>query len=144
MNMARATVGICLGLCVAISFVFVAAQVLPLVGITDDRAEYVVCFAAWALCALWASYRTPIRAARELLWLVAAVTTAIPIVHGLATGWWLWISAAAGQHALFGVDLVALALATAFAMLADATVKRSRDGDPHSVWADTVAIDAAR
>lgn len=84
MNMARAVVGICPGQCVAIAFGYVAAQVLPLVAITDDRAEYIVCFSAWALCALWAAYRAPTRAARELLWPAAAVTAAIPIVHGLA------------------------------------------------------------
>lgn len=142
-NMARATVGICLGLCVALSLGFVAVQVLPLTGIPAGRAEYVVCLGAWALCALWAARRAPVRAARELLWVAAAVTAAIPIVHGLATGWWIWTSLAAGQYALFGVDLVAWAMGAAFAMLARATARRGRQGDPNSVWADQPAADGA-
>ncbi|HEY9112625.1 MAG TPA: PepSY-associated TM helix domain-containing protein [Rhodanobacteraceae bacterium] len=140
-NMARATVGICLGLCVAVSLSFVAAQVLPLAGINGGRAEYAVCFGAWALCALWAARRAPIRAARELLWLAAAVTAVIPVAHGLATGWWFWISTAAGQYALSGVDLVALAMGLAFAMLARAVARRGHRGDPYSVWADDAAVD---
>lgn len=137
MYMARATVGICLGLCVAISASFVAAQVLPFVGIQGGHAEYAICFATWAVCALWAARRLPIRAARELLWLASIVTAAVPVAHGLATGWWPWTSIAARQPALSGVDLVALALALAFALLARATAKRGREGDPHSVWSDT-------
>lgn len=135
-NMARATVGICIGLCVAISVSFVAAQALPALGVEGGRAEYWACFGSWALCALWAARRPPSRAARELLWLAAAVTALVPIVHGLATGWWIWTSAAAGHSALFGIDLGALALAAGFAALARATARRSRHGGPHSVWAD--------
>lgn len=135
MNMARATVGVCLGLCVAISLSFVAAQVLP-----GKHAEYLVCFGAWALCALWAARRAPICTARELLWLAAAITTAIPIAHGLATGWWLWTSFAARQYTLFGVDLIALAMAAAFSMLARAATRRGHQGDPCSVWADDATV----
>src|SRR5699024_2806765 len=53
-NMARATVGICIGSCVAVSVAFVAAQVLPTMGI-GGRGGYVACFASWALCVLLAA-----------------------------------------------------------------------------------------
>lgn len=142
-SMARATVGVCLGLCVAISASFVAAQVLPSIGSTGRRLQYAVCFCTWALCALWAAWRPPIRAARELLWLAATITAAISVVHGLMTGWWPWTSAAAGQYALFGVDLVALAMAAGFAMLARTAARRGRGGDPHSVWATPATPDIA-
>ncbi len=127
-NMARATVGICLGFCVAISVAFVASQLLP-AGVRWS------CFVSWTFCALWASRRPPIAAARELLWLAAIVTAIIPIAHGIATGWWLWRSAAAGHGALFAIDAVALALAFAFAELARASSRRARGGDANSVWA---------
>src|SRR3546814_13008174 len=78
----------------------------------------------------------PARAARELLWLAAAVTVAIPLTHGLATGMWPWTSAVAGHWAPFWVDAVALAMAFAFARLARASTRRARDGAPHSVWAN--------
>src|SRR3546814_744957 len=77
----------------------------------------------------------PARAARELLWLAAAVTVAIPLTHGLATGMWPWTSAVAGHWAPFWVDAVALAMAFAFARLARASTRRAREGAPNSVWA---------
>ncbi len=135
-NMARATVGVCIGLCVAVSVAFVAAQVLPATGWSDGRGEYVACFASWVLCALWATWRAPARAARELLWLAAVVTACVPVAHGVTTGWWPWTAALAGHPDLVGIDLGALALAFGFAALARATTRRARDGDRHSVWAD--------
>lgn len=140
LNMARATTGICIGVCVAISATFVAAQLLPWLGSRFGwnvaTGEHWVCFGSWALCALWASRRAPVRAAQELLWLAAIVTAAIPLVHGLTTGWWFWRSAATGHMALFGVDIVALALAVGFATLARAAARRGRHGESNSVWTD--------
>lgn len=141
--MARATAGLCIGVCVAISATFVAAQLLPplavRLGWNIGAGEHWVCFASWLLCALWASWRPPARAAQELLWLAAIVTAMIPAAHGVATGWWFWRSAAAGHSALFGIDIVALAIAIGFASLARATARRGRDGDPRSVWANPVS-----
>src|SRR3546814_20120190 len=83
--MARATVGICIGFCVAVSAAFVAAQVFEaLAPARVDAGIRWTCFVAWAACATWAAVRTPARAARELLWLAAAVTVAIPLPHGLS------------------------------------------------------------
>lgn len=133
--MARATVGICIGLCVAVSATFVAAQLLPMLGGNVDVGERWVCFVSWALCVLWASWRAPLHAARELLWLAAIITALVPLAHGIATGWWFWRSAAAGHGALFAIDLGALALAIGFASLARATSRRSHEGATNSVWA---------
>jgi uncharacterized iron-regulated membrane protein len=133
-NMARATVGICLGFCVAVSAAFVASQLLPVIGLHSDAGVRWSCFASWLVCALWASRRPPIAAARELLWLAAVVTAMVPVAHGIATGWWLWHSAAAGHVALFAVDSVALVMAFVFAGLARAAARRRRLGDPNSVW----------
>lgn len=136
-NMARATVGVCIGLCVAISAAFVAVQVLERAAPDAvDAGMRWTCFGSWALCALWAALRAPAQAARELLWTAAAVTAAIPLAHGLASGWWMWTSAAAGQWALFWVDGMALAMALGFAALARATTRRARHGEPNSVWAE--------
>jgi uncharacterized iron-regulated membrane protein len=135
--MARATVGICIGVCVAISAAFVAAQLLPALGWHTAAGERWICFGSWALCATWASWRAPLRAARELLWLAAVVTTLVPLAHGLGTGWWFWRSAAAGHDALWAIDLGALAMAAGFAALARATARRGRDGEANSVWATT-------
>lgn len=136
-NMARATVGVCIGLVVAISAAFVAAQVLERVAPPSVEAGIRwVCFLTWGACALWAALRRPAQAARELLWAAAVVTALVPLAHGALSGWWWWTSAGHGHWALFWVDAVALAMAVGFAVLARATTRRARHGDPHSVWAD--------
>ena len=141
-TMARATVGICIGLCVAIPTAAVAAQACALLashqGWQTGSAERWVCFAAWLGCILWAARRPPIRAARELLWLAAVTTLLVPLSHGLATGAWFWRSIAAGHGALAAIDLGAVALALGFAWLARVTARRSRHGNPNSVWAEPV------
>lgn len=140
LNMARATVGACIGLCVAVSIAFVAAQAMealaPGDGMAVSRGVTWACFASWIACFGWAMRRTPARAARELLWAAAFATAAIPLAHGIASGWWFWRSASAGHWALFWIDAVALAMAAGFARLALATAKRAREGEPNSVWAD--------
>lgn len=137
-NMARATVGVCIGLCVAVSAAFVAAQGLEWLaqrrGLDVAAGISWVCFVGWGSCALWAALRPPVRGAQELLWAASAVTLLVPMAHGLATGWWLWRSAGAGQWDLFAIDAGALALAFGFAALARATSRRARLGEPNSVW----------
>ena len=104
----------------------------------------VACFSAWALCALWAALRPPIRAAHELLWAAAVTTMLIPLAHGIATGAWWWTSAAAGQWALFAIDAGAIAMAVGFAWLARVTARRMRSGEANSVWALAPVAVAAR
>ena len=137
-NIARATVGACIGLCVAVSVAFVATQALESMAqvrpLDVDAGIRWACFGSWALCLAWAAWRPPIRAAQELLWLAAGTTLLIPVAHGAATGWWLWRSAAAGHWNLFCIDAGAIALAVGFAALARATARRARLGEPNSVW----------
>lgn len=131
--LARLTVGVCLGLCAAVSAAFVAAALAPLTDVTAP--ERWTCFATWATCVVWTIVRRPIRAAHDLLWLSAVLSALVPIAHGITSGWWFWRSAAAGHAALLGVDLVALGMACAFVALARATARRARVGDRNSVWA---------
>lgn len=139
-NMARATVGVCIGLCVAVSSAFVTAQALEhLAPQHVDAGIRWACFSTWAACALWAAVRRPAQAARELLWAAAGVTLLVPVSHGALTGWWWWASAGHGYWPLFWVDTVALAMALGFAVLARATARRAREGEPNSVWADARA-----
>lgn len=138
LNLARATVGACIGLCVAVSVAFVATQLLEMTAgsreINVASGISWACFGSWALCMLWAALRPPVRAARELLWTAAVTTLLVPIAHGAATGWWLWRSAAAGHWNLFWIDAGAIAMAFGFAALARATARRARLGEPNSVW----------
>jgi hypothetical protein len=143
--MARATVGICVGVCVAISAAAVASQGFGWLAAHEgwhaDIAERWVRFATWLGCILWSARRPPSRAARELLWLAAVVTLMIPLVHGLTTGAWFWRSIAAGHGSLAAIDLGALALALGLAWLARVTARRGLHGNPHSVWAEPMAAD---
>ncbi|KAF1692884.1 PepSY-associated TM helix domain-containing protein [Pseudoxanthomonas koreensis] len=139
-NMARATVGGCIGLCVAGSVAFVAAQAAErFAPEAVDAGIRRACFATWGLCALWAALRPPARAARELLSAAAVATALGPVAHGAFNGGWPWRSIADGHWAPFWVDVVALLMAAGFAALAQASAKRARYGDPNSVWADPVA-----
>ncbi|HEY5804211.1 MAG TPA: PepSY-associated TM helix domain-containing protein [Lysobacter sp.] len=140
LGMARATVGVCIGVCVAISVAFVATQLAqwPSLRIAGDLELTIrtACFVAWALCALWAALRPPVRAAQELLWAAAITTALVPLAHGAVTGAWFWLTAMQGQWSLFAIDAGALAMAFGFGWLARATSRRARDGEPNSVWAD--------
>ncbi len=111
-NMARATVGVCIGLCVAISIAFGTALVLErLAPSAVDHGIRWACFGSWAACALWAALRRPAQAARELLWAAAVSTALVPVLHGALNGDWLWRAAARGHWPLFWVDAIALAMA---------------------------------
>jgi uncharacterized iron-regulated membrane protein len=142
--MAKATVGFCIGVCVAISAAFVASQLLEAKGaawgLEVATGVNVACFATWAACLAWAALRPPVRAAVELLWAAAVVTAAIPVAHGAMTGAWWWQSAAAGHTALFAIDAGALAMAVGFAWLARVTRKRAEIGEPNSVWASPARV----
>ena len=137
--MARATVGVCIGACVAVSAAFVAAAVLQMPALRGsvalDTGIRAACLVTWVSCMAWAALRPPIRGAQELLWLAAIVTALVPVAHGVATGAWLWTSAAVGDMPLFAIDAGALALSFGFARLALASRKRMHDGDANSVWA---------
>lgn len=137
-RMAQATVGVCIGLCVAVSVAFVASQWLGAMAAPGADVAAAIrrsCFVAWGLSLVWAFLRPPICAARDLLALAAVATATIPVAHGLASGQWLWTSARAGHWDLFIVDAGALALAAGFAALTRATLRRARAGEPNSVWA---------
>ncbi|HEY5851831.1 MAG TPA: PepSY-associated TM helix domain-containing protein [Lysobacter sp.] len=146
LGMARATVGVCIGVCVAISVAFVATQLTqwPALRIAGNLELTIrtACFVTWALCALWAALRPPVRAAQELLWAAAITTALVPLAHGAVTGAWLWVTAMLGQWSLFAIDAGALAMAFGFGWLARATARRARVGEANSVWADPRAHDA--
>ncbi len=76
----------------------------------------------------------PVRAARELLWLAAALSAMIPVALGLANGEWFWHNMRPGHVASALVDVAAL-MAVGFASLARTTARRSCQGESNSVWA---------
>jgi hypothetical protein len=122
------TIGVCLGCIAGISAVFLVAALLPGVSIAGSYA--VVFLAAIA----WAFLRPPARAAHELLWLCALLTAAIPVAGWIGSGEHLFAALWDGHWHRALTDATALAMALAFQRMAAATLRRGREGDPHSVW----------
>lgn len=135
--MAGVTVGVCVGCCLGVSALFLANKLLP--EALADRAawEMRVYYLLFLGSVAWALLRPPARGAVELLLATSALTAAIPIVNWGVTGDHPWSAIHDGQWAVAGIDLVALAGAAAFALLARATHRRARDGNPNSVWHGT-------
>jgi uncharacterized iron-regulated membrane protein len=133
--MATATVGVCIGSCLAISAAFVANLLAPAVGIQATALVAPVCFSVFFLAIGWTLWRRPARAAVDLLLATAAVTAAIGILDVAMHPARFASAMAQGPWAAPGVDLVAMALAIGFAWLAWATRRRGVEGDPNSVWA---------
>jgi len=135
--MAKLTVGLCIGFCVAISAIFTATQLFEYFWPQQvNRGIRLSCFLVWGSCLLWALRRSAAQAARELLWLAALLTLLVPLTHGFLTGRWLWYSALSKQWALFWIDGTALVMAFEFAVLARMSTQRAQFGEPHSVWAN--------
>jgi len=127
--MAALTLGVCLGCIAGVSSVFVAGGLWPHWRVAP---LYNVVFAA---CLLWACVRPPARAAHELLWLCAVSTALVPVAGWIGMDEHLFAAAWHGHWHRFFVDAVALALATAYALMARAVLRRGQNGDPNSVWA---------
>ncbi|HTJ92005.1 MAG TPA: PepSY-associated TM helix domain-containing protein [Pararobbsia sp.] len=131
-NIARATIGICVGSCASIAFAFDVALIVPSF---DAWSVYLA-----ALCAagVWAIARAPIRAARDLLCATALFAALVPVLDALLTSDNLVSSLLARDWQLASIDLAGLVFAALFAVLAAMTHRRGRDGDPNSVWAAPV------
>jgi len=123
------TIGACLGCVAGVSAVFLAAALLPPGWI---KATY---FSAFFAAIAWAFLRPTARAAHELLWLCALLTAAIPLAGAIGSGEHLIAAALHGHWHRFLTDSTALVLALSFALMARATLRRARGGDPNSLWA---------
>lgn len=127
--MAALTLGVCLGCVAGVSALFLAGALL-----TEAMAGPVY-FSVFFACVVWAFVRRPARAAIELLSLSAVLTAAIPVAAWLASGESPWSALLHGHSARVLVDISALLMAWAYALLARATLRRGREGDANSVWA---------
>ena len=132
--MARATLGACLGSCLGISGAFAGTLLAQTGSLDAGLVQRVACYGLFFAAFAWACARPVPRAAVELL-LANAVLATLVALADLARNLPAWRGLAPGSLDVLGVDLVALALALAFALLARASARRARHGDPHSVWA---------
>ncbi|QNK01092.1 PepSY-associated TM helix domain-containing protein [Dyella telluris] len=141
--MARATVGVCIGSCLAISGAFVATWVAERLGVDAGVPQRAACYGLFLGACAYACLRPVARATVELLWATAALTSAMAIVD-------LAVNASAMLHdgspltwRVIGVDLTGIALGIVFALFARAAARRARTGDANSVWALRAASPSA-
>ncbi|TCV92824.1 putative iron-regulated membrane protein [Luteibacter rhizovicinus] len=133
--MATATVGVCIGSCLAISATFVANVLAPVFGGRPEAIVQPVCFGVFALAVAWTLWRRPARAAVDLLWATAIASLSIALLDMAINGERLARSLSEGRWAVAGVDAVAIAMGVGFGWLAVATRRRVVEGDQNSVWA---------
>ncbi|PXV60498.1 Uncharacterized iron-regulated membrane protein [Dyella jiangningensis] len=133
--MARATVGVCIGTCLAITGAFVATWIAVRLGIDAGVPQRAACYGLFLAACAYACLRPVARATIELLWATSALTMAMAMVDlatnasSMAQAW----SPLAWR--VLGVDLTGLALGVVFALFARAADRRARSGDANSVWA---------
>lgn len=130
--MARLTVGVSLGCIAGVSGLFVLTRLLG-ESVLSPWLEPAY-FAVLGGGVLWALLRPLARAAVELCALASLLTLAIPVLDLARLG----LAKVLAEPAVLGVDLTALAGASALVLIGRATQRRARTGAPHSVWA-TVA-----
>lgn len=123
--LARLTVGFCLGCCIGISALFVAAKAGALAP-SDTLMPIFWGSVGGALA--WSAARSPINGARDLSIVAAVATAGIPLSGALAA------TATRRPWILTGVDWTALAGALFFAVLAWQVALRARKSVGGSVW----------
>lgn len=131
--LAQATVGVCIGTCIAVALCFPAALLWP------ERAVSYVFWPVFAAAIIWALIRPPIRAAVELLYIAALSALSVPVSNALLTGDHLFVAALNGRWAIAGFDIGAIAMAAGFVAIARATQRRARNGPAESVWSTRAA-----
>ncbi|WP_130618818.1 PepSY-associated TM helix domain-containing protein [Dyella amyloliquefaciens] len=133
--MARATIGVCIGSCLAISGAFAATWIAVRLGVEAGLPQRIACYGLFLVACGYACVRPIARATVELLWATAALTIVVPLVDlafnvgDIARAW-----APLGWSVL-GVDLAGIALGLVFVSFARAAARRARRGDTNSVWA---------
>jgi uncharacterized iron-regulated membrane protein len=132
--MARATIGVCIGSCLAISGAFAATWIAVRLGVEAGLPQRIVCYGLFLAACAYACIRPIARATAELLWATAVLTIAVAVtdlaanVADMSRAW-----TPLGWSVL-GVDLTGIALGLAFASFARAATRRARSGDANSVW----------
>jgi uncharacterized iron-regulated membrane protein len=132
--MARATVGVCIGTCLAITGAFVATWIAVRLGIDAGMPQRAACYGLFLGACAYACLRPVAKATVELLWITAALTIAMAMVDlaGNASAMMQQWSPLAWR--VIGVDLTGIALGIVFALFARAAARRARTGDANSVW----------
>lgn len=102
----RLTAGVGTGFAAAVPALFLATRLVPLGAAGRTTVEQGAFFGAWALLAAAAFAGPSARAVvRWQLALAGVLGLLVPVANGAGTGAWPWVSGAAGEWAVAGVDL---------------------------------------
>ncbi|HEY9133882.1 MAG TPA: PepSY-associated TM helix domain-containing protein [Dyella sp.] len=140
--MARATVGVCIGSCLAISGAFAATMIADGLGIEAAGPQRIACYGLFFAACVYACLRPIARATAELLVATGILTVVVAVVDLLRNGsaWTqLWTSQTV---AVLGIDLAGIGLGSVFLLFARAARIRAMHGEENSVWAVRRAADA--
>ncbi|MDH4990670.1 PepSY-associated TM helix domain-containing protein [Aquamicrobium lusatiense] len=110
--------GTIVGLPMAIAAFFLANRLLPVQMVDRAEWEFHALFLTWGWALFYASLRPLKRAWLELLWMTTTAFAAVPVVNALTTDRHLGVTLPHGDWALAGFDLVMLAFAGGFALMA--------------------------
>ncbi len=132
--MARATIGVCIGSCLAISGAFAATWIAMRLNIDAGVPQRVACYGLFLAACAYACIRPIARATVELLVATAVLTVAVAVIDLIGNAANLMQAWTPLSCRVVGVDLTGIALGVVFAVLARATARRARTGDAHSVW----------
>ncbi|WP_116364604.1 PepSY-associated TM helix domain-containing protein [Parahaliea mediterranea] len=136
--MARLNSGVCIGCMAGVSAAFLASRASA--GL-DNRPELteLAYFAVFFAAIGWCLLRPVAAGARDLLYLCALLTAAIPVLDAIDINMPLWRAAGQGYWDLFFVQLLAIGGALAFWRMGRAVHLRSRHGVGNSVWSEPPA-----
>ena len=133
--MARATIGVCIGSCLAISGAFAATWIAVRLNVDAGLPQRVACYGLFLAACAYACIRPIARATVELLIATAALTLGVAVLDLIGNAANLTQAWTPLAWRVLGVDLTGIALAIIFACMARAAARRARTGDAHSVWA---------
>ncbi|NQX90349.1 MAG: PepSY domain-containing protein [Halioglobus sp.] len=132
--LARLNTGVCIGCMAGISAAFVASRVLS--GMVDrvDVSAYAY-FAVFFLSIGWSYLRPVATATRDLLYLAALLSAAIPLLDVMMVDVLPWNEVGSIHWPVVTIDALALLAAVAFWRMGVAVQQRAMRGDLNSVWA---------
>ncbi|AIF47973.1 PepSY-associated TM helix domain-containing protein [Dyella japonica] len=141
--MARATIGVCIGTCLAITGAFVATWIAVRMDVDAGLPQRVACYGLFLGACAYACLRPVAKATIELLGITAVATVAMALID-LATNMGAMASSWSPlAWRVIGVDLTGIALGIVFALFARAAARRARDGDANSVWSSRAPTPSA-
>jgi uncharacterized iron-regulated membrane protein len=133
--MARATVGVCIGTCLAITGAFIATWIAVRLGVEAAVPQRVACYGLFLVACAYACLRPIAKATIELLWATSVLTIVMAMVDLASSASAMAQTGSPLAWRVLGVDLTGIALGIIFALFARAASRRARMGDANSVWA---------